>query len=363
MLRETAPLLTADPLVYHDTLPSPHTLADDALVIHDERLLAIEPAEVGAWLSQFPSRYSVAAGEGLKDLAAFSAHVEKLVQLASPLAASRMSVIAVGGGSVGDFAGFFASVFRRGVRLVQVPSTWLAALDSAHGGKNALNVAAAKNQIGTFYFATAIHLIRPLLLAQPAARIGEAFGELAKIALIDTTDGKGSPPWVDALTRSALRGGDLLWHFLPEAVAAKYRIVRADPFEQKGLRQLLNLGHTVGHILETAHALPHGLAVAQGLRFALAWSARREILSAIEHHRIGTWLDQRFELFDRRFELSQSKLASRRFTELLLQDKKRADETTLHFVFVRGFGQVFTERVDVSALVEEATRQGYVAAS
>lgn len=362
MLAETPPLLNAEPLVYHDALPPPHALADDALVIHDERLLNIEPAEVGAWLTRFPLRYSVAAGEALKDLAAFPAHVEKLVPLASPLAASRMSVIAVGGGSIGDFAGFFASVFRRGVRLVQVPSTWLAALDSAHGGKNALNVAAAKNQLGTFYFPTAIHLVRPLLLAQPAARIGEAFGELAKIALIDTTGEKKSPPWVDALTRSTLQGGALLWHFLPDAVAAKYRIVRADPFEQKGLRQLLNLGHTVGHILETAHALPHGLAVAQGLRFALAWSVRRGFLRATQHDHICTWLDQRFALFDRASELSRSKLAPRRFTELLLQDKKRADEATIHFVFLRGFGQVFTERVEASALVEEAVRQGYVTA-
>lgn len=362
MLLENASLLTSDPLVYHDALPPPQSLGNDALLIHDERLLSVEPVEVGTWLTQFPLRYSVAAGEGLKDLAAFSSHVEKLLSLASPLAASRMSVIAVGGGSVGDFAGFFASVFRRGVRLVQVPSTWLAALDSAHGGKNALNVAAAKNQIGTFYFPAAIHLVRPLLAAQPAARIDEAFGELAKIAIIDSTDDKSSPPWIDAMTRSTRSHGDLLWQFLPDAVAAKYRIVRADPFEKKGLRQLLNLGHTVGHILETAHALPHGLAVAQGLRFALAWSLRRGFLSAPDHDHLCTWLEQRFALFDRLPQLSQAKLTPHRFTELLLQDKKRADEQTIHFVFVRGFGRVFTDRVDVRALVEEAVRQGYVAA-
>jgi 3-dehydroquinate synthase len=345
------------PLTYHDALPPWRDIADDALVIFDERLLSIEP--LGAWLAQSPLRYSVEAGEGLKDLAAFPAHVEKLVQLASPLAASRMSVVAVGGGSVGDFAGFFASVFRRGVKLTQVPSTWLAAIDSAHGGKNALNVASAKNQVGTFHFPAHIHLVRPLLFAQHQARVLEAFGELAKIALIDTMGDK-SPPWVEALTDSPLEGGELLWRFLPDAIAAKYRVVSADPFERKGQRHRLNLGHTLGHVLEMLYdALPHGLAVAQGLRFALCWSERRGLLAAAEHARIRAWLEQRFCLPD--LAPDQRRPPRQRFAELLLQDKKRADEVAIHFVFVRGFGQVFTEKVDVAAIVEEAVRQGYAA--
>ena len=92
----------------------------------------------------FPQRYGVCAGEDLKDLAAFPKHVEHLLEIAAPLPQSRLSVVALGGGSVGDFAGFFASVFKRGVPLQQIPSTWLAAIDSAHGGKNALNVGRAK---------------------------------------------------------------------------------------------------------------------------------------------------------------------------------------------------------------------------
>lgn len=347
-------------LVYEDALPPPGPLAADALLIYDERLAALGSPALDAFLAGFPLRYAVTAGESLKDAAAFPGHVERLLKLAAPLATARLTVIALGGGSVGDFAGFFASVFRRGVRFVQIPSTWLAALDSAHGGKNALNVGGAKNQLGTFHFPERVQLVRELLHCQPTARAREAFGELAKIALIDATEEGTSPDWVAALSESPLGDGELLWHFLRDAVAAKYRVVEADPLERRGLRQHLNLGHTIGHVLEAAHALPHGLAVAEGLRFALRYSERRGYLPAREHARLCTWLEQRFGLAPLLPELAP--LPAPRFRELLLQDKKRDDAAAVRFVFLRAPGQVFTESVDAAELVAEAVRQGYVAA-
>jgi 3-dehydroquinate synthase len=268
-----------------------------------------------------------------------------------------LSVVALGGGSVGDFAGFFSSVWKRGVGLIQIPSTWLAAIDSAHGGKNALNVGMMKNQIGTYAFARRIYLCRSLLFLQPDSRAHEAFGELAKIAILDGGD------WVkELLSASALqKGGDLLWRFLPDAVSAKYRIVARDPFERQGIRQLLNLGHTVGHVLETVHRLPHGLAVAEGLRFALRFSHERGLLPQAELTRMLSWLDERFALFDLRAGLE--KIPQPCFVELLTQDKKRSTATTLRFVLVRGFGNPEIAEVELSALVREAIRQGYVAAS
>ena len=177
-------------------------------------------------------------------------------------------MVALGGGSVGDFAGFFASVCKRGLPLIQIPSTWLAAIDSAHGGKNALNVGSMKNQLGTIAFARRIFLSKHLLCGQPTERAQEAMGELAKIAIID------GGPWVKELLAAPESDGELLWRFLSCAVAAKYKVVLSDPLERLSVRHQLNLGHTIGHILEIQHQLPHGLAVAQGLHFALELSTR-----------------------------------------------------------------------------------------
>ena len=132
----------------------------------------------------------------------------------------------------------------------------------------------------------------------------------------------------------------------------------ADPFERLGLRHRLNLGHTVGHVLETLHQLAHGTAVAQGLRFALAWSLARGHLSTEKHEEICRWLDTRFALRDLLPTLPR--LDAGRFAQVLVQDKKRTSDTSLRLVFVSARGQVATEPVAVQEVISEAIRQGYV---
>jgi 3-dehydroquinate synthase len=339
-------------VLYTNGLPSPESLASGGLLIHDQVLSVVGEGVLAPWLARFPLRYSVTAGESLKDLTAFPQHVRALLELATPLAASRLSVIAAGGGTVGDFAGFFASVFKRGVSLTQVPTTWLAALDSAHGGKNALNVGQMKNQIGTIVPAQRIVMSRALLTLQPKERTLEAFGELAKMAIID------GGQWVQALLSSSLQGSELLWRFLPDAVAAKYRVVEADPLERLGVRHQLNLGHTVGHVLETVHRLPHGLAVAQGLYFALDFSTEIGLLSESERAALQAMLIDRFGIHDRRSALP--KIPQKQFVALLRQDKKRAEHESVRFVVVRGLGRVTTTEVTLSALLQFAIELEYV---
>lgn len=353
---ETSPAVSIkSEVIYQEHLPAPAALPAECLLIYDERLPSLLNGAFSEWLARFPIRYAVPAGEPLKDLAAFPQHVERLVELSAPLAASRLWVVALGGGSVGDFAGFFASVFKRGVPFLQIPSTWLSAIDSAHGGKNALNVGGLKNQIGTFAFARRIYLCHALLRQQPAARAREAFGELAKIAILD------GGPWVQAMTDAQLDGAELIWRFLGDAVAAKERIVSQDPFEQHGERHKLNLGHTLGHVLETVHKLPHGLAVAEGLRFAIHFSTTRGLLSEAERNRMLDWLGTRFGFLELRPQLER--IPQSRFIKLLIQDKKRAAADSLRFVFVRGLGQVEVTPIHILELTSEAARQGYVLAA
>ncbi len=214
----------------------------------------------------------VRAGESLKDLNHFPSHFSKLHRLLRGHAKNRVTIVSLGGGSVSDFAGTFAALYQRGVELIHVPSTWLAAMDSVHGGKTALNLGKFKNQLGTFYPARQVVLDRALLLHQPEKRAREAYGEVLKTALIS-----GGSLHRFVKSRSQLSAFEL-WKLLPQLVAAKNAIVQRDPYEQKGLRQILNLGHTVGHVFEGQLGLAHGTAVLYGLMFDVFSFGPRNLL-------------------------------------------------------------------------------------
>lgn len=342
-------------VLYLTRLPRSSELGAHPILVHDQ-VLSRKVAGFRAWRAGFPIRFEVEAGEKLKSLESFSRFAGELVDRTARIPASSISIVAAGGGSVGDFAGFVASVFKRGVDLIHIPSTWLSALDSSHGGKTALNVGGAKNQIGTFHPASRIYLVKPLLLAQPEERAREAFGELAKIALIDG----GS--WVDSLMTGKARvrsgGGRLLWKYLPGAVEAKYRVVRRDPFERRRIRQALNLGHTFGHLIEAYHGLAHGEAVAQGLLFAVEWSARRGILADGERERILRSLAETFGIVARNRELGA--IPEREALGLLRKDKKRDGTSTVLFVFLARPGKVRLESVRIDEVLTEGRRQGWV---
>jgi 3-dehydroquinate synthase len=322
----------------------------NTLLIFDRRLPEFS-REFKAWSAKYPFRYAVTSGEGLKSIDTFPTHVKKLNDLARDLSPRSMTVVAVGGGSVGDFAGFFASVYKRGVRLVHFPTTWLAAIDSSHGGKTALNVGGAKNQIGTFYPASQVVLIKSLLATQPAERAEEAMGELGKIALID------GGAWVKKLERSRRSDGEMIWEFLKPAIESKLKVVERDPQELKGERQVLNLGHTVGHVLEAEFGWAHGRSVAQGLFFALEFSEHSGLLPEKITDRAMKLLSGRMGL---KPEAPKRKLTAARFTDLILKDKKRSASGQVTFIFLKGFGQTVRASVTIEDLLQEARRQGLV---
>ncbi len=135
------------------------------LLIYD-RKLDIIPA-FKKWRRQYSLVYPVSAGEQLKALEKFPQHIQKILKLTQDIPSRELSIVAAGGGSVLDFAGFVASTLKRGVKFISVPTTWLAAIDASHGGKTALNVGGTKNQIGTFYPAEQILLKKEFLFAQP----------------------------------------------------------------------------------------------------------------------------------------------------------------------------------------------------
>lgn len=341
------------PLTQNSTLPpskDPFPDPGSTLLVYDQCLDEVS-REFKAWASRYPIRYAVESGETLKDLARFPLHVESLRSLAKQLSPQSLSVAAVGGGSVGDFAAFFASVYRRGVRLVHIPSTWLAAVDSSHGGKTALNCGSVKNLIGTIYPAEKIILVQSLLLHQPDDRVVDAMGELGKVALVD------GGLWVHRLERTRLEGSDLLWKFLKPAIRAKMKVVEQDPLDQNGLRKKLSLGHTLAHIFESAYQWSHGFAVGQGLFFALQFSEERGILPQEAAQRASLLLREKLALQP---EPPQLRISANDFVDLLLQDRKRSGQRDVTYVFFRGFGQLEPQTISVTELAKEARRQGWV---
>ena len=323
--------------------------SNSTLLIFDRKLLAVSK-EFRAWTRGFKAKYAVDSGEELKDLDQFPKHAKKLAALAGGRPPRTLTVVAVGGGSVGDFAGFFASVYKRGVNLIHIPSTWLAAIDSSHGGKTALNNNRVKNQFGTFYPAQKVILVKSLLLGQPEERVHDAMGEFGKIALID------GGAWTSKLAKSHKAGAELLWKFLKPAIQAKLAVVARDPEEKTGVRQILNLGHTVGHVFETAFGWAHGLSIAQGLFFAIEFSRESGMLSERETAKVRTLLSEKLDLVPIQARL----IPAKKFLALLAQDKKRDAKNAVTFIFLRKLGR--TERVEVQLddLLAEAKRQGVV---
>lgn len=329
--------------LYMNSLPSIKDLKlkskMDGVVFYDQKLLKNPFFKV--WINKFPQRIALNAGESLKTLASYSGLLQKLTQYQVH---KNTTFISVGGGSVGDFVGFLASTYKRGLRLVQVPSTWLAAIDSAHGGKNGLNFLNSKNQIGTFYPADQIVLSKKLLMSQPADRVKDAFGEALKIGLINQPK----------LLQSIQITPAFLWKNLKLIIAGKYKIVDQDPFEQTGLRQVLNLGHTMGHVFESVHHVSHGQAVLLGLMFATRYSFHLGYLNKKEFIKICQIL------FSVPLKISYNqvlKIPDMKIKKLLLQDKKRSTSAEINFIFIHKIGNVFVQPVLTSDLMAEVQRQ------
>jgi shikimate kinase / 3-dehydroquinate synthase len=209
-----------------------------------------------------PHLYLVPDGEGHKTLATAG---KLFRRLAEDRLARDEAVVALGGGVIGDLAGFVAATWLRGVPFIQVPTSLLAMVDASVGGKVAVDLPQGKNLVGAFK-APALVLADPLVLRTlPGVEFRCGLAEIAKAAVI------GDPALFEQMAGS---GPSSLTGMIADAVRVKVRIVERDPFES-GERAWLNLGHTFGHALEliSGYRLRHGEAVALGMIAASEMSA------------------------------------------------------------------------------------------
>ena len=178
-------------------------------------------------------------------------------------------VVALGGGVVGDLAGFTGSTFMRGLRIVQVPTTLLSMVDSSVGGKTAINLESGKNLVGTFCQPSLVCADVATLATLPEREWACGCGEIAKSAVIDSEDFFF---WLYSHTdQLAAREPETVKEAVQRCIVFKASVVARDQEETKGVRECLNYGHTLAHAIETEAGYgvySHGHAVAQGMRFA-----------------------------------------------------------------------------------------------
>ncbi len=320
----------------------------DFVVIVDKKVLSSNK-QVNKWLTPFAYVYAVDAGEKLKNADRLTKHLKQIFALLESNSHRGLTFIAIGGGSLGDFAGFVASIFKRGIDLIHIPSTWLAAIDSAHGGKNGLNLGTLKNQIGTFHHPKKVFIVQDVLVSQPKQQMKDSLGELYKMALIT------NKAWGRQLLDLNNISLPLFWKFIPLAVAEKYQIVRRDPFEAKGLRHFLNLGHTFGHVIELGQKLPHGRAVAVGLRVALELSYESGLLNQ------KTWSYlQATPMFCFLKTIHFKPLPEKYFLKVIAQDKKKISSDTIQFVCLKNLGKPVLKGINIKDLISAGKKYGFI---
>lgn len=289
-------------------------------------------------------KLGVTAGESLKSLKRMAEIAEAILELRST---RPLTIVAVGGGSVGDSLGFAASVLWRGVRLWHVPTTLLAMVDSAHGGKTALNLGRRKNQLGTFYEAQRVVICDAFLDSLPLDQREEGLAELVKTLWLG--DPESLAHFDDGKLRHQILAGEVAPHrdvwrdLIAAAVDVKMGIVAEDPQEESGARRVLNLGHTAGHALEAIYGLPHGRAVAWGLAAVALLSTERTGLSPDEGRRLLAHVDPLLVPLPR----YPSETDRRDFERCLGADKKRVDGELIS-ILLSACGQPIQTR-DISA--------------
>jgi 3-dehydroquinate synthase len=253
-------------------------------------------------------------------------------------------VVALGGGVIGDITGFAASILRRGVRFVQIPTSLLAQVDSSVGGKTGINTRQGKNLVGSFHQPGLVLADTDTLSTLPARQLRAGYAEVVKYGLL------GDAPFFDHLERdwSALFGNDTsaLTSAIETSVRAKAAIVARDETET-GDRMLLNLGHTFGHALEAwagySDRLLHGEAIAIGMAQAFRYSQAKGLVTAAIAERVARHLEAVGLPTRIRDIPGTDRPDVETLLQLIAQDKK-VQRGQLTFILVRGIGQAFVAR-------------------
>ena len=335
-------------------LSRPLLAAPRVTIVSDETVAPLYGARLAASFDKAgikTTTVTVPAGESSKEFSSFARLMNELLDHRPD---RKTTLVALGGGVVGDLTGFAASVLLRGVDFIQVPTTLLAQVDSSVGGKTGINTRHGKNLVGSFYQPRLVLADTTVLDSLPRRELLAGYAEVAKYGLIDDP---AFWDWCEANGTAVLSGDAAARTYaIEQSCLSKARIVAADERETTDLRALLNLGHTFGHALEAetgfGSELLHGEAVGAGMAMAFDLSARLGLCPAADAQRVrrhlgAVGLPVRLRTIggdnSRRWDAA-------RLVEHMRGDKK-AEGGKLTFVLARGIGKAFvTREVDETGL-------------
>ena len=288
----------------------------------------------------------VKPGEGSKNYTTFETVCEAII--AAKIERNDL-IVALGGGVIGDLAGFAAASVRRGLDFVQVPTSLLAQVDSSVGGKTGINSRQGKNLIGAFHQPILVIADTAVLDTLPEREFRAGYAEVAKYGLLGDAEFFA---WLESNWRDVFKGGAAREHAIAVSCRAKAAIVARDERET-GDRALLNLGHTFGHAFEAgagfSQRLLHGEAVALGCVLAFEFSERQGLLGGNSVARVRSHLADA-GLPTKISDVPDGTPDVDRLMELIAQDKK-VKRGKLTFILARGVGQAFVANdVDPAAI-------------
>ena len=262
-------------------------------------------------------------------------------------------IVGIGGGVVTDITGFAASTFLRGVKYGFVPTTLLAQVDAAIGGKNGVNFMGIKNIAGTFSQPDFVILDVDTLKTLDIKEFISGIGEIIKYSVISGRDffnllADNLSSIISEFQKKPMAGintgmNNFLPYFIEESLKIKADIVEKDERE-KGLRKILNLGHTLAHAIEITENIPHGAAVIKGIKFAGDLSAKEGFLDIEENRKITSLL----ELTGVPLSLGTKR---EKIKEALFHDKKKKGDS-IDFVFIKNIGDVFVSNIKLETVME-----------
>ena len=325
------PIYIGEGLIDDPTYLRPHIQGRQVMVVSNETVAPLYLDRLLTSLQGYDCvTHLLPDGERFKDLMHWQTILDALLSARFDRGAT---VVALGGGVVGDMAGFAAACYQRGVGFIQVPTTLLSQVDSSVGGKTGVNHPLGKNMIGAFYQPQCVIADTEVLSKLDDRELSAGLAEVIKYGLIRDA---GFFAWLEQNMAALLnRDSDALAYAIAESCKCKARIVAADELEG-GVRALLNLGHTFGHAIETGVGYGkwlHGEAIGAGMVLAGDLSHRLGLLSS-EDLQSAIRLIERARLPVRPPE----EMGPERFLELMAIDKKVRDGR-LNLILLEGIGQ------------------------
>jgi 3-dehydroquinate synthase len=339
------PIHIGSGLLQDASLLVPHIHGKQVCIVSNETVAPLYLDTLSKTLAEFnPVNIILPDGEEYKTLDTISVIYDRLLEEKFSRSAT---LVALGGGVIGDMVGFAAATYQRGIDFIQIPTTLLSQVDSSVGGKTGVNRPLGKNMVGAFYQPICVLADTSTLNTLPDRELKAGLAEVIKYGLINNP---GFFQWLDENVEAILgRDEQALSHAIRISCDEKAAIVAEDE-KETGIRAILNLGHTFGHAIETAMGYGnwlHGEAVGAGMVMAADLSRRAGYLDNQSFMAIRSLIERAGLPVAPPAEISAEK-----FMELMSRDKK-AEAGKLRFILLREIGRAFvSDEIDTALLIE-----------